>query len=355
MKVVLLNQFGGPDCLQGNTVATPTPRPGEAVVRVAAVEVSRTRDLGTCSGNHPFSLLVRFPHVLGGHCAGTVAAVGSGVDPTLVGRPVAVMGHHTCGQCDACRSGTDEACDDLELLGIHRWGSYAQYAAVPATSVHPVPEDVDLCEVAAMAATGPVGLTQLRRARLQAGDVVVLPGRTGALAQTITALARQLGVRVIGLSRTGDSRSSDTVTINTNRRDLAEAILQEAGGRPVAVLDNVCDPGTFDRYFPILANGARIVISGAIGHPLPTLRVPARELYSRNVSLIGVRSHSAECADEFWQLVRNGFRLSVGSIHKHPLASATAVHTAVAEGTLSGHNVLMPPPIDEMHAEEPRA
>ncbi|MEV6986964.1 alcohol dehydrogenase catalytic domain-containing protein [Sphaerisporangium sp. NPDC051017] len=344
MQAIVLDEFGASSKLHLREVPTPEPAPGEVVIRVAAVEVSRTRDLGTRSGKHPFSKAVRLPHVLGGHCSGTVVEVGDGVPRDLIGQRVAVMGHHTCGHCDACRSGADEACDKLWLLGIHRWGSYAQFTSMPKECVHPVPGDLDLHDAAAMAATGPVGLTQLRRARLKAGDCIVLPGATGALAQTIIALTRMLDVRVIGLSRSTTSRAENLVVLDAGREDLADAILAEARGRPVAVIDNVCAPDTFERYFPVLANGARIVVSGAIGYPaLPVLNVPARELYSRNLSLLGVRSHSAAAATEFWQFVRDGFRLDVRAVRAHPLSDAATVHTEIADGVLTGHNVLVPP------------
>ncbi|MEU0922846.1 alcohol dehydrogenase catalytic domain-containing protein [Streptomyces malaysiensis] len=344
MRAVVLDEFGAPEMLRLRDVPTPVPAPGEVVVRVAAVEVSRTRDLGTRSGKHPFSQAVRLPHVLGGHCSGTVVGAGDRVPRDLVGQRVAVMGHHTCGHCASCRSGADEACEALRLLGIHRWGSYAQYTSMPQECVHPVPDDLDLYDAAAMAATGPVGLTQLRRARLQAGDSIVLPGATGALARTIVALTRKLDVRVIGLSRSVTGRAENLVVLDAGREDLADAILAAAGGPPAAAIDNVCAPDTFERYFPVLAGGARIVVSGAIGHPaLPVLNVPARELYSRNLSLLGVRSHSAAVATEFWQLVRDGFRLDAETVRAHPLSDAATVHTKIADGVLTGHNVLVPP------------
>lgn len=342
MRAIVMREFGGPEVLRAEDAPVPAPLPGEVIVRVAAVEVSRTRDLGTRSGRHPFSKEVSLPHVLGGHFSGVVAAVGDGADPGLSGRRVAVMGHHACGHCAACRAGMEEECGRIEMTGIHRWGSYAEYASVHADTVHLIPDDLDFAEAAALAATGPVGLSQLLRAGVSAGDFLILPGATGALASTIIALAAMRGVRVIGLSRRGANGPAGITTLDSSRADLSEAILsQTCGVRPRAAIDNVCSPVVFERYFAVLANGGNIIVSGAIGTPeMPVLQVPARPLYSRSLSLVGVRSHTAAATGDFWQLVRGGFRLPPGAVHRHPLDDAAAVHAGIAAGSLTGHHVL---------------
>lgn len=347
MRAVVMRAFGDPGVLRMEQVPAPRPGPGEAVVRVAAVEVSRNRDAGTRSGRHPFSREVTLPHVLGGDCAGMVAAVGEGVDPALAGQPVAVMNHHACGMCAECRAGFTEDCSRLEMLGIHRWGSYAEFAAVHADGLHLLPSGLDLAEAAALAATGPVALTQLRTAMAGPGTVVLVTGMTGALASTLTVLARRLGATVIGLSRRPAlvPGSLGCTVLDPARPGLTEAIIAAAGGsRPRAVIDNVCAPGDFERYFPALANGSRIVVSGVVA--APELPVPMRSLYSRSVSLIGLRSHTEPVTAEFWQLVRDGFRLPPGLLHEYPLEAAAETHEAIADGAVTGHTVLRLRPRD---------
>jgi L-gulonate 5-dehydrogenase len=344
MRAVVMDEFGGPGVLRLEDVATPHPGPGEAVVQVAAVEVSRTRDVATRSGLHPFSRQVSLPHVLGGHFAGVVAAVGERVDPSLAGQRVGVMGHHTCGRCDACRAGLDGECTQLEIVGIHRWGSYAEYTCVHADELHLLPDDIGMAEAAALAATGPIALTQLRTAQAGPGTIVLITGLTGALASVLAALSPVLGATVIGLSRRPGAvtpRAGLTV-LDSARPDLTEAILTATGGvRPQAVIDNICSPDVFERYFPALANGARIVVSGAIGTPeMPILPVPAREIYSRSISLIGVRSHTETMTADFWPMVHDGFRLPPGLVHEYPLAAAPKAHEAVLNDSAMGHTIL---------------
>lgn len=345
MRAVVMREFGAPDVLQvEDEVATPRPEPGEVLIRVAAVEVSRTRDVATRSGLHPFSRQISLPHVLGGHCAGMVAAAGQGVDPAWVGRPVAVMGHHTCGLCAACRAGLRDECSELEILGIHRWGSYAEFTCVHEDQLHLLPGELDLAEAAALAATGSIALTQLRIARVGPGTVVLVTGMTGALASVLAAVGAVLGARMIGLSRrpAAVTPSSGLTVLDSTAPDLGERILAATNGaQPQAVIDNVCAPAVFEQYFPTLANGARVVVSGAIAAPeLPVLPVPARSIYSRNISLIGVRSHTEADSEHFWQLVRDGFRLPSGLVHEHPLEAAASAHCAVLSGSAIGHTIL---------------
>ena len=95
MRAVVMRGFGDPGVLEIEDVPDPSPQRGEALVRVAAVEVSRTRDVAARSGRHPFSRQITLPHVLGGDFAGVVEAVGDGVDPALAGQRVAAMNSST--------------------------------------------------------------------------------------------------------------------------------------------------------------------------------------------------------------------------------------------------------------------
>jgi D-arabinose 1-dehydrogenase-like Zn-dependent alcohol dehydrogenase len=254
------------------------------------------------------------------------------------------MNSSTCGECAACRSGREYGCAQLEMVGIHRWGSYAELTTVPAGSLHVLPEGIEMSEAAALAATGPIALTQLRVAVVAAGSEVLITGVTGALATVLAGLASRLGARVTGLTRrvAAVAPGLRITALDSGREDLTQAIRQAAGGAgPDSVIDNVAAPEVFDRYFPALANGARIVISGAIGTPgLPTLQVPAAPLYIRGISLLGVRTANARTTNDFWDLVRDGFRLPPGLVHEEPLAAAPAVHDAVTKGTAVGHTVL---------------
>ena len=108
MRAVAFDRFGGPEVLRTEDVDTPMPGRGEVAVRVAAVSVGRLLDVSARAGTHPYAK-IRLPHVLGAEHAGTVAAVGAGVESVRVGDLVAVFPVLTCGVCPACRAGSTEA------------------------------------------------------------------------------------------------------------------------------------------------------------------------------------------------------------------------------------------------------
>lgn len=345
MRAVIMRAFGDESVLELEEVPDPYAAAGEALVRVGAVEVSSTRDIATRTGRHPFSAQVSLPHVLGGDFAGTVEATGPGVDPGLVGRRVAAANSRSCGVCAACRAGHAEQCPDLIMLGIHRWGSYAELVTVPAVNLNAIPDDVSLASAAAMAATGAIALTQLKVGLVQQDTWILVTGVTGALGTMLAVVGARLGARVIGLSRRPEAIPAQLALrarLNSADENLTQALEQTIGRAGVAVaIDNVSDGEAFGRYFPALAIGARIVVSGAIGGPeSPILPVPARPFYVRSLSLLGVRTTTPGDIDEFWNLVRDGLRLPDGLVHEFPLGEVASAHACITAGHAVGHTVL---------------
>ncbi|MBV9309272.1 MAG: alcohol dehydrogenase catalytic domain-containing protein [Solirubrobacterales bacterium] len=345
MRAVLMRAFGDADVLELDEVPDPEPAAGEALVRVQAVEVSRTRDVATRSGQHPFSRQVTLPHVLGGDFAGVVQATGAGVDRALVGRRVAGSNSSSCGACQACRAGHEEQCPQLSMLGIHRWGSYAELVAVPAANLTEVPDGVSVSAAAAMAATGPIALTQLNLGAVSRGIWTLVTGVRGSLGTMLAVLGASLGARLIGLSRRPAEIPAELnleARCNSSDEGLTASLLELTSDAGVEVaVDNVAAGEVFTRYFPALATGGRVVVSGAIGGPeLPVLPVPAAPFYVRSLSLLGVRTTTPRDIDQFWILVRGGLRLPAGLVHELPLERAASAHARISAGDAVGHTVL---------------
>lgn len=345
MRAVTMHEFGGEDVLRLEEVPDPVAGPGQVLIRVAAVEVSRTRDCATRTGRHPFSQFVTLPHILGGDFGGTIEAVGEGIDPGRVGERVAVSNTETCGHCEACLAGREEQCPELSLLGIHRQGSYAELVAIAAENAHQIPGDLSLEEAAALAADGSIAFTQLGVAGVGPGTKLLVTGVTGALGTTLAALGAHLGADVIGLSRRpGEVPAGLDLAANLDATDpaLTDALLAATDGQGIgAVADNVANPEAFAAYFPALAIGARVVFSGAIGNPeLPVLPVPAAPLYVKSISLLGVRTTTLVDRRKLWDVVAEGFRLPPGLLTELPLEEAAAAHARIQSGGQLGHTLL---------------
>jgi hypothetical protein len=134
MRAVVFRRFGGPEVLEVGELPVPPVGEQEVMIRVAAVSVGRLVDLTARAGTHPYARFV-LPHALGAEHAGTVVAVGDGVCHLGAGDRVAVFPVFTCGSCRACRDGATEACPQLQIMGVHRPGAYAEYTVVPAANV----------------------------------------------------------------------------------------------------------------------------------------------------------------------------------------------------------------------------
>jgi D-arabinose 1-dehydrogenase-like Zn-dependent alcohol dehydrogenase len=345
MRAIVMRSFGGESVLETAEVDDPSAGPDEALVRVGAVEVSSTRDIATRTGHHPFSRQVSLPHVLGGDFAGVVEDVGAGVNPGLVGRRVAASNSIGCGACAACRAGSEAQCPQLNMLGIHRWGSYAELAVVPVTNLNEIPEGVSLADAAAMAATGPIALTQLKVGQLTRGAWMLVTGATGALGTMLAVLGNELGARVICLSRRPwrvPAELEFAARLDSTDPDLTESLLKLTPAGVAVAIDNVAAGDVFALYLPALAIGARVVISGAIVGPTPpVLSIPAVPFYVRSLSLLGVRTTTRADIDEFWRLVDDGLRLPGGLVHQLPLRDAAVAHAQMSSGDSIAHNVLV--------------
>ncbi|WP_256974316.1 alcohol dehydrogenase catalytic domain-containing protein, partial [Rhodococcus sp. NCIMB 12038] len=183
MTAVTFREFGGPQVLQAESVPTPAITPNEVLVRVCAVSVGRLLDLVARSGRHPYAKFT-FPHILGAEHAGIVAAIGANVDAVSVGDRVATFPVVTDPACPMAQAGYDELSPTLEIIGTHRQGAYAQFVAVPATNVFPVPADMSPVDAVAVALAGAVAMNQLTRAGFAEGQRVIVQGATSALGST---------------------------------------------------------------------------------------------------------------------------------------------------------------------------
>src|SRR5450755_1832816 len=127
-------------------VEAPSPRPGEVVVDVARVGVCGT-DLEFFTGEMAYlhDGHAAYPMRLGHEWCGVVAATGSGVDRSWIGRRVAGDTMLGCGDCHRCRSGAQHLCRQRTEVGISGGtaGALAEQLAVPASSLRALPDAVD--------------------------------------------------------------------------------------------------------------------------------------------------------------------------------------------------------------------
>ena len=201
MRAMVLEEAGGN--LKDAVVPKPEPSPGEIRVRVHTCAVCRT-DLHVVDGDLGYPKL---PVIPGHEIIGTVDAVGSRVDPDLMGRRVGVpwLGA-TCGTCRYCRTGKENLCDKAEFTGFSRHGGFAEYAVADHRFCFPVPDYYSDADAAPLMCAGLIGFRSLRAAG---------PGKRlgiygfGAAAHIIAQVARSEGRDVYAFTKPGDEDGQD--------------------------------------------------------------------------------------------------------------------------------------------------
>lgn len=294
MKAIIVRSYGGPEAIRLEEVDTPRPAAGEVLVKVRAVTVNRTRDLNVCAGQAggPEHL----PLVPGQDPAGEIVAAGAGVDRARVGERVIVSSRLTCGSCDFCGSGRGSDCRTARHIGIHRWGGYAEYIAVPAGQAVPIADALSFAEAAVAMRHFPMAWQQLRgKVELKPGEWVLVMGASGGLGSACVQVAKLMGAKVIA-GAGGDERVAAAMAlgadhgINYRRESLTGRVREITGGRGGDVIcENISDPTTFPAAFAALAVMGRLVTAGA--HGGGTVPVDMKQLYQSRQRILGSAGH----------------------------------------------------------------
>lgn len=190
-------RFYAPGDVRLETMPVPTPEAGELVIKVEAALTCGT-DLKTYRRGHPV-LLKSFPSPFGHEGAGTVVALGEGVEGFRLGDRVVPANSAPCMDCYYCQKQQFNLCQHLDLLN----GTYAQYMKIPAPIVARntlvVPNHVPF-EQAAFSEPLAVSLRGVEGCKIHPGDHVAVIG-LGTIGQFLVKLAKLAGAHVTGFGR----------------------------------------------------------------------------------------------------------------------------------------------------------
>lgn len=262
MKAQVLHDIGD---LRYEEVPTPMPQPGEVLLRVGAC--------GVCGSDIPRVFTkgtYTFPTIIGHEFAGTIAAVGKGADPLLVGSRAAVFPLIPCGKCGPCAIGAFAQCEDYDYLGSRSDGAFADFVRVPAWNLLPIPPDLSV-EEAAMVEPAAVAAHALRRAQLDLEDNVLIFG-AGPIGLLCALWARAWGAarvlvidvdverlrfaRKIGLSHLFDgSKGGVAEWVRKKTEGRGADIVVEASGSAAALEQCMLSARTFGKVV-LLGNPA---------------------------------------------------------------------------------------------------
>ncbi|TDO36368.1 alcohol dehydrogenase [Kribbella sp. VKM Ac-2527] len=195
MRAIVIEQFGVLPTIQD--VPTPEPAAGGVVLRVEATGLCRS-DWHGWQGHDSDIVL---PHVPGHELAGTITAVGEGVNGWQVGDRVTTPFICACGQCEQCKEGNHQVCPNQLQPGFNYWGSFAEYVALPFAEVNLVrmPESLDFDTAAGLGCRFATSFRAVHQVgRVEAGENVVIFG-CGGVGLSAVMIAAALGARVIAV------------------------------------------------------------------------------------------------------------------------------------------------------------
>ena len=341
MKAAVIHQFGDVDVLLYEDVPTPTPEPGNILIKVLASGINRFDHYlreGSVVPELPF------PHILGADAAGEVAALGVGVTGFEIGERVIPMpGFPTDEQEWGVRPAATASSFTLPGLGLP--GTYAQYVEIPAPWVLKdntglPPEQV---------ATLPMVLATSVRAvkevgQVKAGDkVLVHAGASGSGSMHIQ-VAKALGAEVAATVRSDAKgefarQAGADLVINTRQEDFVERVREWTGGLGAdVVIDNLGGdvlPQSIDAARPL----GVIVVYGFVAGTETTFDI--RNFFFAQKQLRG--SMAGDIEDLRWGLeqVRLG-RIKPLLDQAFPLEEAAEAHRLIATNQVAGNLVLLP-------------
>lgn len=302
-------------------IAVPEPAADEVLLHVETVGVNQL-DLNVIAGVGP-GARAALPRVLGIDPAGTIVAVGAGVDPARVGEAVAVKPNIPCGECDLCAIGAEEDCSNQKVVGVHRDGGAAEYVTVPARSAFPRP-GVDAAQASAVMHSAAIVLNAMGEAQVAPGDRVLIMGAGGTLGRAAVAIALHRGARVTAASRRPLAALGDERIVTAPDNDDLEAALTHEGGFDV-LIDVTGNAPTLGIGIAALGWGGRAVFCSASVNP--DLRIDARDFYLRRKSLHGVASAGYRHVREALALAASGVLPDlVGD--RYPLADIAQAYAA---------------------------
>jgi NADPH2:quinone reductase len=322
MKAVRIHAPGGPEALTYEDAPEPTPKAGEAVVKVDAAGLNYI-DVYQRSGLYKLDM----PLTLGLEAGGTVTAVGPGVTDVKVG-------------------------DKVAYTGVP--GAYAQYAAVPAQRLVVLPGGLGTKQGAAMMLQGMTAhYLACSTYPLKGGDTCLVHAAAGGVGLLLCQMAKMRGARVIGTVSTEEKAKlareagADEVILYT-KQDFEAEVKRITGGKGCQVVYDSVGKTTFDKGFNCLAPRGLMALygqsSGPIGAFDPQTLNAKGSLFLTRPSLnhhILTRAELLQRAGEVAGWIRDG-KLRLRIAFEFPLKDAAEAHRALEGRKTTGKVLLIP-------------
>jgi NADPH2:quinone reductase len=281
MKAAAFDKFGGPEVLVLKSLPVPQPKANEVLIRLETAGIG-VWDPDLRAGEFEIGPKREFPRIIGNDGAGTIVALGSAVKRFKEGERVYAY--------------------------AYEGGFYAEYVAVPADDVSPIPPGVRPREAGALGADGITALEGLDDTlQLKAGETLMIFGASGGIGHIAVQLAKRIGAKVLAVASNADGVAlvrhlGADVALDGHKDDVAEAVHAFAPDGLDAALILTGGDGR-DEALATMKKGARVAYPNGV-EPAPQapkgVRVesydgtPSRDAFERLNRLIGDKPFHVE-------------------------------------------------------------
>jgi 2-desacetyl-2-hydroxyethyl bacteriochlorophyllide A dehydrogenase len=281
---------------------TPRPGPAEVVVSVGATGIC-AGDMYLYKGTNPYA---SYP-VIGGHeIAGTVLEVGEGVAGLASGTRVVVEPFIGCGKCYPCRIGKQNCCANLQIIGIHQAGGFAEYVVAPSQNIHKVPDGLSMA-FASFAEPVAIGVQVCRRGAVADGEYVLILG-CGPIGLALIEVARARGAHPVAVDvmpeRLKTARQLGAETLPADDQLLQNVLEQTNGEGAPVVIEATGSEKAMEQTVDLVAAGGRIVIVGLVKRGVG-VTFPGLDFTRKEMTIVGSRA-SVNCFPEALALLAEG-------------------------------------------------
>ncbi len=322
MQAIQISRVGGPEVLTPTELPVPSPKPNEAVVQIEAAGVNFI-DVYFREGRYPAQL----PFVDGQEASGVVTEVGSEVTNVHPGDRVAYTG------------------------GL---GSYAEYAAVPASRLIKIPDELDFEQAAAAMLQGMTAHYLLYSTyQLKQGETALIHAAAGGVGLLLVQMAKKIGARVIATAGTQDKAQlardagADECIIYTEA-DFETETQRLTGGKGVHVVYDGVGKATFDKDLNVLRPRGFLVLFGGSSGAVPLFDlIKLSQKGSLYITRPTLGHYTATREELEWRandvlqwIVRGELKLRIHKVY--PLSEAAQAHRDLEGRKTTGKLLLKP-------------
>ncbi|MDF1684396.1 MAG: L-threonine 3-dehydrogenase [Legionellaceae bacterium] len=183
---------------------SPVPKHGvhEVLIKIHKTAICGT-DIHIYSWDDWAQATIPVPMIVGHEFFGEIVEVGQAVKGLTIGQRVSGEGHITCGICRNCRAGRQHLCRNTQGVGVNRQGCFAEYLALPASNVLPLPDDITGDQAAILDPLG--NATHCALSFNLIGEDVLITG-AGPIGMMAAAIARHAGARHVVITDVNEHR-----------------------------------------------------------------------------------------------------------------------------------------------------